>query len=302
MDNKYGEFVGVDNLHAAIVLEDSFENYLAETPEYLAPSAEIAGAPEINSTPTYYDNVPANTYIGEGVTTLTLTIAGIPAEKAAKYLGKKYDPISGRVYDDGQPNPPDVAISFRFNKGKSGYRYYQYLKGTFSGGTEEATTKTSNIDVKTYQMTFTAVTTTKQWQIDGEMKPLKRIFADTTDPAFNPAGWYLQVQTPDTTEAPNALELSNSNPADEETEVAIDISPALTFNNKISSYNITMINKATLDVVAVELSLNPTGKIITINPTSNLTADTEYVVIIANVKDVYGQSLSNIIIKFITAA
>lgn len=198
MEQKYGEFVGVDNIHAAVILSDTRDEYIADTPEYLAPAAEIASEAETDQTPTYYDNVPANTYIGEGTTTLTITIPGIPADITAKYLGKKYDPATGRVYDDGQPNPPDVALSFRFNKGKNGYRYYQYLKGTFSGGSEEAATKTNTVDIRTYQLTFTAVATTKQWEIDGEMRPIKRIFADTTDPAFNPAGWFTQVQTPET--------------------------------------------------------------------------------------------------------
>ena len=52
MDQKYGEFVGVDNLHAAIITEDSEANYIADVPEYFAPSAEIAGEPEINNTTT----------------------------------------------------------------------------------------------------------------------------------------------------------------------------------------------------------------------------------------------------------
>ena len=34
MDPKYGEFVGVDNLHAAIITEDSEADYLAEAPDY----------------------------------------------------------------------------------------------------------------------------------------------------------------------------------------------------------------------------------------------------------------------------
>ena len=41
MDQKYGEFVGVDNLHAAIIVRVE-ENYIAETPSIL-PHPQGAG-------------------------------------------------------------------------------------------------------------------------------------------------------------------------------------------------------------------------------------------------------------------
>lgn len=301
MDKKYGEFVGVDSIYAAIINEDSETAYTAETPEYFAPAAEVAGEPEIESTPTYYDNVPQDNYITEGVTTLTVMVSGVPADMMAKYLGKHYDVTSGRVLDTGEPNPPDVALSFRFNKGKEDYRYYQYLKGKFSGGSEEATTKKNGIDIKTYTMIFTAVTTTHKWTVDGVLKQMKRIFADTTDAAFNPAGWFNQVQTPDITAAPAALAMSSSDPADGDVGELVGVSPALTFNNKIKSYNVTLINTVTLAAVACVFSLDATGKVLTINPNADLTAATKFAIVINKITDVYGQTLTDTIIDFTTA-
>lgn len=200
MDKEYGEFVGVDNVHAAVIITDSEAEYEAEVPEYFAPVGEIAGEPEIENTPTFYDNVPGNNYVTEGITTLTLVMSGIPADKAAKYLGKHYDETTGRVLDTGNPIPPDVALSFRYNKGPGDFRYYQYLKGTFSGGKEEASSKSGGkVDVKTYTITYTAVVTSHKWEIDGKPQGLKRIFADTTDPKFKPNGWFEKVQTPEAT-------------------------------------------------------------------------------------------------------
>jgi phi13 family phage major tail protein len=301
MDQKYGEFVGVDKLYAAIVLEDSEDSYIADTPEYFAPAAEISGEPEIENSTTYYDNVAANNYVTEGKTTLTIIVSGVPADVAAKYLGKKYDASSGRVYDSGDPNPPDVALAFRFNKGKAGYRYYQYLKGTFSGGTEEAATKTSTIDIKTYQMTFTAVSTTHKWEIDGEMKPIKRIFGDTADVAFDPAGWFDVVQTPDTASAPDALTLVSSNPADDATGVVITSDITLTFSNTIQSYTIALLDDVYAPV-AVEVSKNSTGKVVTVSPVGDLDPDTEYLLFVTEIKDIYNQKIVNTVIKFKTVA
>ena len=36
--SEYSEFVGVDNLHIAVLTADTAEAYTAETPEYFAPT------------------------------------------------------------------------------------------------------------------------------------------------------------------------------------------------------------------------------------------------------------------------
>lgn len=199
MDAKYGEFVGVENLHAAAITADTAEAYTPGTPAYLAPTAEISIQNNVNNAPQYYDNVAGFNYVTEGVSTLTLTISGLPASKLAELLGKYYDAATGRVIDDGQPDPPYYALSFSFNKGPEGKRYYQYLKGTFSGGEEIGTTKSDgNVTVHTYQLTFTALNTTHKWTVNGKSKSMKRIFADTADANFTgtDATWFAAVQTP----------------------------------------------------------------------------------------------------------
>jgi phi13 family phage major tail protein len=302
MDQKYGEFVNVDSLYAAVITEDSETTYAAGTPEYLAPAAEVAGEATVNVQNTSYDGVPSNSYVTEGATALALTVSGIPADKAAKYLGKHYDAATGRVLDTGKPKPPDCALSFRFEKGANeNYRYFQYLKGKFSGGTEEAASASDgNVDIRTYQMTFTAITTTHKWTVDGVFKPMKRIFADTTDSAFDPTGWFTQVQTPDTTSEPDAIALSSIVPDDEATGVAVGANIVLTFNNKIASEAITVISEAGA-LVAAAKSWDAAGKILTINPDANLAASTGYIVAVAGVTDIYGQQLAAAAKNFETA-
>jgi phi13 family phage major tail protein len=196
MDKQYGEFVGVDSLYYALITKDDEAEYTAGTPEYLAPAAEISGEAETNNTTTYYDNKPGNNYVSEGATALAITVANLPAKKMAVLLGKHFDEATGQVFDSGEPIPPDVALGFRYNMGKGEYRYYWYYKGTFSGGTEEAGTKSNDVDVRTYQLTYTAVTTTHEWVIDGEKQSLKRTFGDTAEATFNPIGWFTSVRTP----------------------------------------------------------------------------------------------------------
>jgi len=302
MDEKYGEFIGVDKLHMAILTKDDDSGYTTQAPKYLAPVAEIAGEPEVNKKTTYYDNKAAITYITEGKTDVKVIVSNVPAEMMAELLGKKYDAATGRVYDTGQPNPPDIALGFRYNMGKEGFRYYWYNKGMFSGGAEESISKKEDVDIKTYTLTYTAVTTTKQWTIDGELKSLKRVFADTADEAFDPTDWFTQVQTPDAVGAPPAIVLSTSVPDDADTDIAVDANLTLTYNNAIADYAITVINTATLANIEAEITIDATKKIITINPSSDLSNDTNYAIVISKVTDTYGQSIENTIIDFTTIA
>jgi len=203
MDQKYGEFIGVDNLYIAEITEDSDDAYEADTPEYLAPVAEIGGTPEVSNITTYYDNKAANNYVTEGKTELKIVVANLPAEMMAMILGKDFNAGNGRVYDSGEPDPPDLALGFRYNMGKSGYRYYWYYKGNFSGGVEEAITKKESLEIKTYTLTFTAMSTQYLFEVEYDDKALKRVYADTAETAFDETGWFEQVQTPESVGAPS---------------------------------------------------------------------------------------------------
>lgn len=196
MEQKYGEFIGVDSLYYALVTKDDATSYTAGTPVYLAPVAEIAGSPEISNKTTYYDNKAGNNYVTEGKTELKVVVSNIPANVMATILGKKFDTLTGRVYDNGQANPPNIALGFRYNMGSNGFRYYWYLNGTVSGGSEDAQSKSSDVNEKTYELTFTAVTTAHEFTVDGEKMSLKRVFGDTSETAFDATGWFTEVQTP----------------------------------------------------------------------------------------------------------
>ena len=292
MDQKYAEFIGVDEVHFALIEADTADAYTPGTVQYLAPTAEIAGEPEVNNKTTYYDNAAANNYVTEGKTELKVTVANVPAQLMATLLGKEYDAASGRVYDSGQANPPKVALGFRFNMGSNGYRYYWFLAGTFAGGAEEAATKTSDVDEKTYVLTFTAVTTAFKWTVNTKSIALKRVFADTADAAFDPTGWFTQVQTPTTAGAPDAVALSSIVPADGASSVSRSTTIVLTFNNKIASEAITLVNSTSGDTVAFAKAWDTAGKVLTLTPSSQLAASTKFIVAVAGVTDVYGQALA----------
>lgn len=100
---------------------------------------------------------------------------------------------------------------------------------------------------------------------------------------------------------PSALALSTIVPEDKATGVALDANVVATFNNKILKESI-VVTTATGTIVQVAKSFDATGKILTINPVANLTANTVYIVTVGGVTDVYGQSLDPVVKSFTTVA
>lgn len=100
--------------------------------------------------------------------------------------------------------------------------------------------------------------------------------------------------------APAALSLTTSLPADAATAVVVSSSVTLTFNNKISEESVVLTTQAGV-VVASTKTFDTAGKVLTIRPTANLTAATQYLIVVAGVADVYNQSLTPIVRKFTTA-
>lgn len=301
MDQKYAEFVGVDSLYFARVTQDDSGGYVAGTPRILAPAAEVAAAVGINKITTYYDNKAANNYVTEAATEIKMVVANIDAETMAEVLGKTFDAASGRVFDGGVANPPICALGFRYNMGAAGYRYYWYFAGTFSGGEEAAVTKKEDVDAKNYELTFMAIPSAYAFTVGSDQIALKRVFGDTADDAFDPDGWFTQVQVPGAS-APSAVALSTIVPADGASSVSKTTTIVLTFNNKIASEAISLINGTSGDVVAFSKAWDTAGKVLTLTPSSALAGTTTFIVAVNGVVDIYGQAIAATAKDFTTVA
>ena len=99
--------------------------------------------------------------------------------------------------------------------------------------------------------------------------------------------------------APSALTVT-MDPADEEVGVLVSDNIVLTFNNKISTESI-IVTSSIGTLISVSKTLDVTGKILTINPTVDLSAATMYLVNIVGVVDMYNQTLAPSVINFTTA-
>ena len=100
--------------------------------------------------------------------------------------------------------------------------------------------------------------------------------------------------------APSALVVSSMVPSDAATAVAVDSNIALTFNNKISEESIVITSNAGV-IVPFSKSWDIARKVLTINPTANLSSATTYLVTVGGVSDIYNQTLSAAVKTFTTA-
>jgi phi13 family phage major tail protein len=302
MSSEYGELVNLDSLHYAPVVNDSEDSYQTGTNKYLAPAAEMKKEAKVDATPRYYDGKAMFVSPTEASTDITLTVSGVPSRLAAELTGKPYDQTRGIMVDTGDvSNAPYYAMSARAELGDGGYRYYQFLKGRFSLGAETAKTKEEKITASTVELTYTGLVTIHEFTMpDGSKSGAKGVQADTTDAAFAGAdAWFSQVQTPETLGLPDALTMT-STPANDATGVLESVSPVLTFSNAIASDAVTIV-KADGTLVVANKSYNSTGKVLTLSPTAALTSGATYTIIVAGVKDVYGQALATAAIKFTVA-
>jgi phi13 family phage major tail protein len=300
---EYKSNVGLRDIYYALVSQDDANAYAAGTPAYLAPAMVANVAPASNSVTQYADDGPFDTMSSEGETKIDFELSQIPMEIRAIILGKVFDAATGRIFDNGG-TPPDIALSFRSQKSNGSYHYVQYLKGKFTPPSKEMSSKTDTPDPKSTKITFTAIKTIYQWDLLGDaslMDGSKGVEGDDDIAAFDGSTWFAAVQVP-TAGAPSAFTCTPS-PADAATGVAITVSPTLTFSNALAggAENGIIITSAAGAVVALARTLNAARTVVTLNPDSNLSASTDYLIIVPGVTDIYGQALANTVYDFETA-
>jgi len=299
-DNEYLSLVGVDQVFIAEILEDTSGNYSADTPEYLAPAVGISVKPKTSQDTQYADNRAFDVLTSEAESDIELELTNCPLEITAKLLGKPFDATTGRLI--GMPAIPGYfAVGYRAKKSNGKYRYHWLHKVQFSVPENDAKTQTEKMDPQTMKLQGKAIKTTHPWTMGSRTDGIKDIEADEDNASFTSAtDWFTEVQVPDTGSV-SALVLSSSSPADNAISVAVGANITLTYNNKLQTASINSVVLLTDGAnIASAVSLSDTKKIVTVNPSANLSASTEYT-LVANVTDIYGQNLTSII-TFTTAS
>lgn len=215
-------------------------------------------------------------------------------EEEAVLLGRIVDAYGG-VYGGTTDDPPYVAFGYKRTFKNSNVGLYVWiLKTKFAPSNSTADTKPVDNITPQYD-TLSASSITRE--ADGQW-----IYSiKSSDPNFG-ATFFTQatLQKLATAAAVDPVALSSIAPADEDTGVAVGSSIVLTFNNKIAYEAITVI-EANGTLIAGTKSWDATGKILTFDPTENLSAATTYIVAVNGVVDIHGQALAASAKNFTTA-
>ena len=305
---EYYPITGLKDAYIALGVVDTASAYSAGTPFETPPAENATWTITQASTPFFGFDAKQDDLPGSEISSAVIRLNGISEEMDAKIRGKARIASSGRIAGSGDTTPPLCALGLQIDKAPGEYVYVWFLKGRFSGGNIVAQTSADSKTINMREYTFTAVETTKKFTftdaISGESKTtgLTWFKGETADDSFSATDWFTQVQTPDTTSAPSALALSTIVPDDEATEVLATADVVLTFNNKIASHSVVLIDDDSVAVVPAAITFDTTGKIMTINPTDNMTAGHVHTVAVFAVTDVYGQTLANTIATFTVAS
>lgn len=301
MTDNFKSILGVDNLYYAVVSQDDSSAYTVGTPAYLAPLAMIAIKPKVGRKTQYFDNIPMDSLFTEGESEADIEIQGLPLDRKAELLGKVWDAVNGRMYDDGGI-PPYIALGFRAMKSDGSYKYYWYLKCQFATPDDEAGTKTDTPDPKPTKLKLTALYTIHLFDVDGvNTASVKKVEGDTSIAAFSSTGWFSSVQIP-APGTPSALTCTPS-PADAATNINVASNITLTFNNALAggAENGIILTTDAGVVKACARTIDAARKVVTLDPTTNMAGSTKYLVVVPGVTDIYGQSLADAVYDFTTA-
>lgn len=99
--------------------------------------------------------------------------------------------------------------------------------------------------------------------------------------------------------APTAL-MAELTPEDNETGILISSNITITFNNKIYQESIMLVSSDG-DIIPIVKTLDSTGKILTINPVSDLNNVSKYLINMFGIIDIYNQVMEPLVVSFTTA-
>ena len=297
--------VGVDKAFIALITQDDENGYVAGVPQSLAPAMELKAIPSTASETLYADNAPEDNVSAEGETEIELISPNFAESTVAMLKGATYDTATGRVYDNADPSrAPYFALGYRFKKSNGKYRYRWYLKCRIEPPSEEAQSQGDAVNFKPQTLKIRALKTKYQFDLEGDgslMDGVKRAHGDEDADNFNASGWFDAVQVP-VAGTPAAFTLSAS-PVDGATGVLVGANIVLTFSNALAGgreAGIVLVDADSQAPVAVARTINSARKVVTLNPSSDLSTATDYLVVIHDVVDIHGQALASTVLNFTT--
>lgn len=176
--------VGLNDLHFAILTEDTKDTLTYEVPEPMVGAINATINPTVNTQELYADDQLWESISALGKIEVEIETADLPLKVRAKVLGNKYE--NGVLIESKDDVPPYLALGFKSLRKGGKYRYVWLLKGVAQPMGEEYTTKKDNVEHKTPVIRFTFMPRI----FDGEWK---RTADEDSDDFTGSETWFEKV-------------------------------------------------------------------------------------------------------------
>ncbi|URZ06489.1 major tail protein [Clostridium felsineum] len=299
--------MGIEKLCISKQLTDTATSMTFTVPQYYEFVQELGIKPKTNSASAYAENRKVDQDVEFDSADMSLSTYQLTNAQRAFILGQDTDQYGGAIGSQGD-EVPWITCLYKAKIRVGGQNYYRYgvvYKTQFQTPDDDYKTQEGKPDFSQVpKLTGSAQPT--EWSYKnskGITKHPWEYHLDTCDPNCPKDiddWWFDSVYIP--TIAPiNKIALASSVPTNNDTSIPLSEKPTLTFNNLISDYSNVLFYNVTDGVIVVSTkTLDVTGKILTITPTTSLIAGKTYNIIAQGIVDVYGQILDTQLIKFTT--
>jgi len=285
---------GIKNTHYAKITVDPDGSISYGTPVALPGATEISLDAKGDMTEFYADDMlyysASNNQGYDG----KLTLANIPESFAIDILGEEKDTDDAVITENAIAQGFKFALMFEFAGDVKAIRHVMYYCSA-SRPSVKSSTKSDKSDPNTSELDFKASARPGDYAVKTK--------TTTTTPIGVYSNWYNAVYEKVT----DPLTVTVS-PLDAATSVVISSDIVWTFSKVLNpadviANNFLIINATTGTEVAGALSLDTTKKIVTFNPTANLTTNTAHIATaLKTIRGADGSTLAaNSIINFTTA-
>jgi phi13 family phage major tail protein len=285
---------GIEKLYVAKLLTDTLSAINYATPKYYEGVQEFDMKPKQNTEKQYAENKVRDQASSLDSVDVDLTLAALTSAQKAEILGQSIA-AEGGVYAAQEDEAPYVAVLYKATI-KGGYRYGVIYKGMFT--LPEDSLKTQEGKPQFISPKISAAFQPTIYQITGQDEKKKSLWewhVDTTDPNCPDdigGTWFNSVKFPT---ADTAALTVTTVPLNNATGVLGTASTVFTFSKAVLAETIIDSNVFLLKAgipVDTALTIDPTGKIVTLKPTANMATGIYTAICSKNVKSAAGVPLA----------
>ncbi|MDR3585251.1 MAG: Ig-like domain-containing protein [Desulfosporosinus sp.] len=292
-----GTVIGLSNLVYAKLTSDTLGGIVYGTVQTIAPAIEAKINPNASTEVLFADDGPSDVASTIGKIDLELNPQDVPMEVQADLLGHII--TGGVIIRKSTDIAPYVAVGFKALKSNGGYRYIWLLKGLFAEVEQDFKTREDKVTFQTPKLKgmFLRRVFDAAWikQTDTDM---------TTYVSTLGTNWFNAVESTPSPLTCTAVPIQGATGVSKSAPIISWTYSNAILSGQLSVNNFMVINSSTGAVVAGTLAIDSSNKIVTLTPSSALTASTLHIAVAdVDVQDIYGQKLvANTVASWTTGA